>query len=223
MNIIPHPSPNFNDRKRPLKYVMIHYTDMTSVEGALARMSDPDGQPPVSAHYCIARDGRIFQLVDDAQRAWHAGNGNWQGEVDMNSASIGIELDNPGHSNGYHAFPDVQIDALIGLLNELVIRHGIHPNDIIGHSDYAPARKQDPGHLFPWDQLARLGLGLWPEKKVIGVQLGDDAARAALQKLGYDLADYAAALTAFQRHFCPAELGRGLGPQTTAILAGFQG
>lgn len=224
MQTIPHPSPNFNERLLPLQYVMIHHTDTQSAEDALAILTQkgrlPEQGGEVSAHYCIARDGRLFQLVDDDKRAWHAGKGNWQGITDMNSASIGIELENPGYSYGMQPFPDVQIDQLIGLLNHLVLRHTIHPHHIIGHSDYAPGRKADPGHTFPWADLARLGLGLWPTKKVVGATITEAESNDILARLGYDIAN-PKALSAFQLHFCPAERDRGLTQATQDLLAGF--
>lgn len=138
----------------------MHYTDMVPVEAALERLCDPVAE--VSAHYLIAMDGTIFRLVDENQRAWHAGQSFWplegRDETDMNSASIGIELDNPGHSNGLVPFPAAQIESLIGLCCDIMQRWAIPLDNIIGHSDIAPGRKQDPGPLFPWEQV-RAALG----------------------------------------------------------------
>lgn len=147
-------SPNFGDRRggheKP-SMIIIHYTGMKTGEEALERLCDLKSE--VSAHYLIEEDGRLFQLVDDDKRAWHAGVSAWAGETDINSASIGIELVNPGHEWGYRAFPDVQIDVLIDLCRDLICKYNIAPERILGHEDVAPGRKQDPGELFPWDKL----------------------------------------------------------------------
>lgn len=226
MNIISHPSPNFNARRLPLDYIIIHHTDTRNVDEALAilcqqnRPAAEGGE--VSVHYCIARDGRIFQLVDDSQRAWHAGIGNWRGVTDMNSASVGIELDNDGYRYGPTAFPEAQIESLLELLRHLSDQHSIAPENIIGHSDYAPGRKQDPSHLFPWAELALAGFGLWPQQKLRGVTLSAAEANARLFALGYDTTN-PDALLAFQLHFCPTERGQGLSQLTKDTLAGFGG
>ncbi|MCB1531810.1 MAG: N-acetylmuramoyl-L-alanine amidase [Alphaproteobacteria bacterium] len=147
-------SPNFTARRgghATPSMIIIHYTDMKTGQEALERLCDPASE--VSAHYVIEEDGRLFQLVDDDKRAWHAGASEWQGESDINSASIGIELVNPGHTWGYRAFPDVQIEVLIDLCRELMGKYDIPLNRILGHSDVAPGRKIDPGELFPWKQL----------------------------------------------------------------------
>ena len=147
-------SPNFTERRggheKP-SMIIIHYTGMKTGEEALQRLCDPAAE--VSAHYVIEEDGRLFQLVDEDKRAWHAGVSEWQGEADINSASIGIELVNPGHEWGYRKFPDVQIGVLIDLCRDLVGKYGIPLDRILGHSDVAPERKLDPGELFPWDRL----------------------------------------------------------------------
>lgn len=146
-------SPNFTARRGGHEIpsmIIIHYTGMKTGQEALERLCDPEAQ--VSAHYVIEENGDIYQLVDDDKRAWHAGASEWQGETDINSASIGIELVNPGHEWGYRDFPDVQIEALIELSKDLVERYGIPVERILGHSDVAPGRKQDPGELFPWDR-----------------------------------------------------------------------
>lgn len=146
-------SPNFNERAggQAPSMIIIHYTDMKTGEEALERLCDPATE--VSAHYVIEEDGRLFQLVEDDKRAWHAGVSEWDGQTDINSASIGIELVNPGHSHGYRPFPDVQIAVLIGLCRGLMAKYNIPLDRILGHSDVAPGRKVDPGELFPWDRL----------------------------------------------------------------------
>jgi N-acetylmuramoyl-L-alanine amidase len=213
---IESPSPNFDARTTPPSMIVIHYTGMETGEAALARLRDPAAK--VSAHYMIGEDGRIFRLVPEERRAWHAGVSFWKGERDVNSRSIGIELVNPGHEHGYPPFPDIQIEALIALLDGVRARWEIKDGDIVGHSDVAPARKIDPGELFPWKRLAEVGHGLWAEPPAApGAPLGSDDTgpgvfiyQAGLTKLGYDCApsgeyDEATRTTtrAFQRHWRP--------------------
>ena len=159
------PSPNFNDRKHPIDMLVLHYTGMETGQAALDRMRDAEAQ--VSAHYMIWEDGRIVQLVGEDKRAWHAGVSSWQGDDDLNSRSIGIEIVNGGHDwpltgGVLPPFPDAQIDALIELCQGILERWDIPRSRIVGHSDIAPDRKDDPGEHFPWEQLARAGIGLWP-------------------------------------------------------------
>lgn len=147
-------SPNFTERRgdheKP-SMIIIHYTGMKTGEEALERLCDPE--TGVSAHYVIEEDGRLFQLVDENKRAWHAGVSEWQGETDINSASIGIELVNPGHEWGYREFMEPQIEVLIELCCGLVAKYDIPLERVLGHEDVSPGRKQDPGELFPWDRL----------------------------------------------------------------------
>jgi N-acetylmuramoyl-L-alanine amidase len=209
-------SPNFGPRKRPPDMVVLHYTGMRTGEAALDRLRDPAAE--VSAHYLVEEDGRVFHLVAEERRAWHAGRSFWRGETDINSASIGVEIVNPGHDHGYRAFPDIQIDAVIGLLDGIRERWTIDDRMIVGHSDVAPDRKTDPGELFPWKRLAEAGHGLWVEPAPApGDPLGEGAEgpgvfalQAGLTRLGYDCApsgrfDAATAtvITAFQRHWRP--------------------
>ena len=156
--MIRHPSPNFGPRRHGLSptLVVLHYTGMASAEAALDRLCDPAAE--VSAHYLIAADGRLWQLVDEADRAWHAGAGSWAGEGDVNSRSIGIELDNPGD----RPFGAPLMARLEGLLPGILDRWGIGPAGVIAHSDMAPERKIDPGPRFDWRRLARQGLAVWP-------------------------------------------------------------
>ena len=164
MKITQTPSPNFDERTLPISLLILHYTGMESGAAALERMRDPDAK--VSAHYMIEEDGQIFQLVDEEKRAWHAGVSEWQGESNINSASIGIEIVNGGHDfpnkdMSLPSYPDVQINAVIALSKAIIARHG--PLTILGDSDIAPARKIDPGEHFPWAGLAAAGLGYWPD------------------------------------------------------------
>jgi N-acetylmuramoyl-L-alanine amidase len=217
MDLIPAPSPNFDIRKSPPDMVVLHYTGMPTGEGALARMRDPEAK--VSAHYMVELDGRIFSLVAEARRAWHAGVSFWKGERDINSASIGIEMVNAGHDDGgYHAFPDAQIEAVIALLSDIRSRWEIDGDRILGHSDVAPDRKEDPGELFPWKRLAQAGHGYWVEPDAAPgnpLTIGDDGPgvfllQAGLTRLGYDSAPSgqydehtATIVRAFQRHWRP--------------------
>ena len=157
--MISAPSANFDARTGPPDMLILHYTGMTSGEAALARLRDPAAK--VSAHYMVEEDGRVFALVDEARRAWHAGVSSWQGSTDINTRAIGIEVVNPGHEFGYRPFPARQIDALVALLGDIRSRWTICDKAILAHSDVAPGRRQDPGELFPWETLAAAGHGLW--------------------------------------------------------------
>lgn len=158
--------------------VVLHYTAMPSTEAALARLCDPEAG--VSAHYLIAEDGRLFRLVEEEMRAWHAGAGRWGEVTDVNSRSIGIELANSGAA----PFPEPQMAGLERLLADILNRWSIPPQRVIGHSDMAPARKSDPGRRFDWRRLARQGLSVWPEPA--GAPAPDETAfRAALHAFGY--------------------------------------
>ncbi|MCX8505377.1 MAG: N-acetylmuramoyl-L-alanine amidase [Alphaproteobacteria bacterium] len=214
-------SPNFDARKTPIDLLVIHYTGMVSAEAALERLCDPAAK--VSAHYVIDQDGQIYCLVDESHRAWHAGLGRW-GKLsnDINSRAIGIELVNSGHEHGYHPFAAAQIDALIGLCQDILRRHPhISPQNVVGHSDIAPSRKLDPGELFPWPQLALSGIGLYPNVPKMPIErqilLRPADCGAAVRQLQSSLADYGygveingvydphlfAVVTAWQRHFRP--------------------
>ena len=158
------PSPNYNDRKNGAlpSMIIVHYTGMPTAQGALDRLCDPDAQ--VSAHYLIEKDGTLWQLVDEEKRAWHAGVSYWEGQRDINSLSIGIELENGGHEIGYEPFPDAQVQALMDLCRDIQARHDIAPDNVIGHEHIAPDRKMDPGPTFPWQVLADAGIATWPIK-----------------------------------------------------------
>ncbi len=161
MQVRQSPSPNHDTRgDTPIDILLLHYTGMKTGEEALARLRDPEAK--VSAHYFVEEDGSIHQLVDEDQRAWHAGKAFWAGETDINARSIGIEIVNPGHEWGYRDFPASQIDAVLELCTSILGRHSIAPARVLGHSDVAPARKQDPGEKFPWAHLASHGVGVWP-------------------------------------------------------------
>ena len=218
MEFIERPSPNFDERALPISMIVLHYTGMPDAEGALDRLTSPDAG--VSAHYLVDEDGTIYQLVDEEKRAWHAGKSRWRGVKDVNSASIGIEIVNPGHEHGYRDFPDEQIEAVVHLCFDIVARHNIRPTRVLAHSDVAPLRKQDPGEKFPWEPLYEAGIGHWIAPVAIGdgalLQPGDSgpaiaAMQAALKEYGYGIETSGtfdelttAVVTAFQRHFRPA-------------------
>ena len=192
------PSPNYNARKAML--IVVHYTEQHSVQESLDTLRSQNSQGPVSAHYLIGSDGRIYQLVADEARAWHAGPGRWGTITDPNSASIGIELDNDGAS----PFATTQIDSLLVLLADLTERLSIPRTQVVGHEDVAPTRKIDPGPLFPWKRLADAGYGRWPRGELVTPPAAFDA-WAALAQIGYALDDRAAALHAFHNHFRSGE------------------
>ena len=211
-------SPNFNDRSLPINMVVIHYTEMKPVETALERLCDPEAQ--VSAHYLITEEGKVIRLVPEEKRAWHAGASYWRGHKDVNSASIGIELDHPGHGLGYRGFADAQFEALVPLVARIVQEHDIPRANVVGHSDVAPARKVDPGELFPWDRLAEYGLCLpKPDKLELGDPFDNDGAfYLALERFGYDITNGHKAVEAFQRRWRPEKIDGQIDGQLRAIL-----
>jgi N-acetylmuramoyl-L-alanine amidase len=217
-----HPSPNHGARRiKGPDSIVLHYTGMASGAAALARLCDPAAE--VSAHYFIDEDGGIVQLVPEARRAWHAGQSCWAGQQDMNSASIGIELQNGGHEFGAPAYPEAQIEAVIALCRDIMGRRAeLMPWRILAHSDIAPGRKIDPGEYFPWKKLAEAGVGLYVPPHPIGgdVPLGRGAAGEKVEGLQKMLAAYGYAINvsgqydettekvvaAFQLHFRPARV-----------------
>ena len=188
------PSPNFDER-RPV-VIVLHYTEQESVEQSLHTLSTANSGGPVSSHYLVGDDGAIYQLVADAHRAWHAGGGRWGTITDLNSASIGIEIDNDGRE----PFSEPQVQALLRLLDDLATRLRIPRTQVIGHSDLAPARKIDPGALFPWRRLAEAGFGIWPADDAPPAPAGFDAMRA-LEQVGYDTSHGDATIRAFRLRF----------------------
>ena len=217
-----HPSPNIGPRRgldRP-ELLILHYTGMESAKAARDWLCNPASG--VSCHYLVDEKGSITQMVDETLRAWHAGVSRWKSREDINSASIGIEIHNPGHDLGYADFPSAQMEAVIRLCRDIVLRNEIAAKDVLAHSDVAPLRKQDPGEKFPWATLHRAGIGHWvtPTPVTVGeeLKLGDrgpavEALVRALSAYGYGLAPadvfdptVAAVVTAFQRHFRPARV-----------------
>lgn len=215
------PSPNFGPRRGGVRpdLVVLHYTGMTSAEAALARLRDPGCE--VSAHWLIAKDGRVWRLVDEGARAWHAGAGAWGCSRDVNSRSIGIELANPGPLDGFPPFPEPQMAALEALLDGIAERWGIGPARVIAHSDMAPGRKADPGPKFDWRRLARGGRAVWIEANADADAAADwDAFRSAALRAGYAApdGDWSAVLDAFRLRFRPWASGATLEPADVATM-----
>ena len=227
-------SPNYGERRghgRP-NCLILHYTGMPTGEAALKALTDPASE--VSAHYLVWEDGSIDQLVAESDRAWHAGKGSWKGESDLNSASIGIEIVNPGHDGGSPPFPDRQIAATIALARDISARWSIAPERILAHSDIAPARKRDPGEAFPWERLWRAGVGHWtapapPSRGALFAHEEEGPAVRAVQAMlalyGYGVEitgvydrQTRQALAAFQRHFRPERVDGEADASTVATL-----
>lgn len=214
MQIVQHPSANFGPRKGGAKpdLIVLHYTGMDSTEAALARLCDPVAE--VSAHYLIARDGTVFQLVDDTMRAWHAGAGSWGAVQDVNSRSIGVELCNAAALIGLPPFAHRQMTSLETLLDDLMKRHSVLPERVIGHCDMALGRKADPGPAFDWRRLAKAGRSVWAEASAVSSSGAPSFERFhdAARKFGYS-AEVApeTVLAAIRLRFAPERLGQPLG------------
>ncbi len=214
------PSANFDVRRNGVlpQILLLHYTGMPSAEASIRWLAAPESK--VSCHYVVGEDGAVTQMVAEASRAWHAGLSHWKGVTDINSCSIGIEIQNPGHEAGYPDFPEAQMDAVVALCLDITARHGIAPHHVLAHSDVAPRRKIDPGEKFGWARLARAGVGHWTEPVPLsaGAVLergasGDEVMRLqdALAAYGYGVprtgescGDTEFVVAAFQRHFRPA-------------------
>lgn len=202
-----HPSPNFGPRRDGLRpeLVVLHYTQMPDAASALKRLCAPEAQ--VSAHYLIGADGHVWHMVDEAMRAWHAGAGEWRGTGDVNSRSIGIELDNDGDS----PFASAQMLALEALLPAVLSRWSIPPEGVIAHSDMTPERKSDPGPRFDWRRLALLGLSVWPGPGASA----NTPLSVSLDRIGYPRVPAGLRLAAFRLRFRPGVTG----PETAADRA----
>lgn len=210
-------SPNFDDRMAPITMIVLHYTGMKSGPAAIDWLANPESK--VSAHYVVSEDGQITRMVPEDKRAWHAGRSLWRGVTDVNSASVGIEIVNPGHEFGYVPFPDPQVASVIRLVHGIKDRYAITRGNVVGHSDIAPRRKQDPGELFPWEDLARLRLALpRPRRKLTDPMWTDAGFLLALERFGYDVTDGFAATVAFQRRFRPELIDGTIDGETRAIL-----
>lgn len=232
--VFDRPSPNINSREGlPVSILVLHYTAMAA-QASIDWLANPVSK--VSCHYVVDEAGRITRMVDEADRAWHAGQGNWRGLTNINGHSVGIEIVNPGHELGYVPFPEPQMQAVVALSRDIIQRHAIARRDVIGHSDMAPLRKTDPGELFDWERLAKAGIGVMPPRpryrsKGVTLTLGDDSPdvatlQADLTRYGYGLEqtgrydfETQAVVTAFQRHFRRSRVDGLADPQTRAILA----
>ncbi|MFC4291956.1 N-acetylmuramoyl-L-alanine amidase [Sphingorhabdus arenilitoris] len=211
------PSPNFGERTLPVSILVLHYTGMQSGPAAIDWLANPASG--VSAHYVVDEDGQVIHMVREEQRAHHAGKSNWRGITDVNSASIGIEIVNPGHEWGYRPFPSEQMEAVARLSSEILQTYSIEPRNVVGHSDIAPARKEDPGELFDWELLAKLGIAVpRPKKSLIDPGWSDASFLLALSRYGYDITDGRAAVVAFQRRFRPEDIGGMIDGECRAIL-----
>lgn len=229
------PSPNIEPRMRGLRptILVLHYTGLPCVERSLDVLSRPDCK--VSCHYVVDDDGRIIQMVPESMRAWHAGISSWHAETDINSCSIGIEIQNPGHNSGYPDFPPEQMKAVTALCQDIVARHGIAAEHVLAHSDVAPGRKIDPGEKFDWPGLYREGVGHWVEPMAVdpddrgycGRKQGPEilAAQELLARYGYGIEPTGIysermqiVVSAFQLHFRPARVDGRLDLSTFATL-----
>ncbi|PTD26074.1 N-acetylmuramoyl-L-alanine amidase [Sphingomonas fennica] len=215
--IIDCPSPNHDARALPVSILVLHYTGMVDAASAIDWLTRPESK--VSSHYVVTEDGQVLRLVDEGRRAWHAGRSHWRGITDVNSASIGIEIVNPGHEYGYRPFPAEQMAALLPLVADIVGRHGIQRPNVVGHSDIAPTRKLDPGELFDWELLARHRLALpRPREGLADPHWTPGGFLLALERFGYDVSDGPAAVRAFQRRFRPELIDGIADGETRAIL-----
>ncbi len=208
--VIERPSVNFGAR-RP-NYVIIHHTTDDTAEESLRTLTNPARE--VSSHYLIGRDGKLYYLVDELARAWHAGEAYWGGLSDLNSASIGIELDN----NGFEPFAEPMIETLLQLLDDLKTRYKIPAANFLGHGDIIPGRKVDPSRFFPWKRLAERGFGLWCDAPYPPAPNGTSDA-FLLAAFGYDVVNFNAAVAAFKRHFLGVDSDSALTASDRALLA----
>lgn len=221
MNPIKRLSPNYNDRPATaIDMLVLHYTGMETCQAALDRLCDPAAQ--VSAHYLIDEDGALYQMVEEKYRAWHAGMAEWRDISDVNGHSIGIELVNPGHEFGYRLFPDAQVLSLINLCIDILGRHTIPAQNVLGHSDVAPERKEDPGELFDWRRLANEGIGEWP-KDIESVTMNEDDTRQYLNVIGYGTSNLQATLSAFQRRYRSNNFDGVLDAETGGLITNLAG
>ncbi len=231
-------SPNFDARKdAPIDTIVLHYTDMLSTREAIDHLCKNESK--VSSHYVVGEDGETYQLVDEAMRAWHAGEASWRDNSNINARSIGIEIANPGHSNGYCPFPELQMQSVIALCHAIMARHAIHQRNIVGHSDVAFLRKMDPGELFDWPRLSRAAIGIFPfgSHPMVGSDLarGDNGKKVirlqtALHNWGYGLkldGDYGVkteqCVIAFQRHYRPGNIDGRWDDECAGLLAALHG
>ena len=219
LRIIDAPSPNQDERPDgvPIDMLVLHYTGMTSGAAALARLRDPAAK--VSSHYLGETDGTIYRLVPEVRRAAHAGVSHWRGQSALNARSIGIEIVNPGHEWGYRHFPALQMASVCELSLQILARHPIPPQNVVGHSDIAPDRKQDPGEYFDWEGLAANGVGLWPTEPLVPAPPAS-LAQPLLAAIGYRMdLPLPILLTAFQRRWRQTRVDGEADAETMAVLA----
>ncbi len=205
MHILDYSSPNYDSRDgAQVDMLVLHYTGMQTGQEALTRLCDPAAK--VSAHYLVEEDGRVFRLIQESKRAWHARVASWGGKRNINARSIGIEIVNPGHEFGYRPFTEAQMQSLVVLCREILARYKIPAHHIVAHSDVAPVRKQDPGELFDWERLAEQGIGLFPPESLMTFEKAYN--RDDLAAYGYSCQDASdeQLVTAFQRHFRPGQV-----------------
>jgi len=211
------PSPNHDERDSPISMIVLHYTGMEDAASAIERLRDPEAK--VSCHYLVDEDGKILRMVPEERRAWHAGVSYWRGITGVNACSIGIEIVNPGHDWGYRDFPEPQIEALVPLVADIKQRYHITRGNVVGHSDVSPARRRDPGELFPWAHLAKLRLALpRPTRNLMDPNWTDAGFLLALERFGYDVSDSMAAIMAFQRRFRPELIDGTIDGECRSIL-----
>jgi N-acetylmuramoyl-L-alanine amidase len=219
------PSPNQDDRPTdtPIDVLILHYTGMRSAQEAIDRLRDPLAR--VSSHYVVDQDGAVLRLVPEERQAFHAGVSYWRGHRGLNARSIGIEIVNPGHGWGYRDFPALQLAAVCDLCLGILARHPIPQRNVVGHSDVAPERKQDPGEKFDWESLAHNGVGLWPDtvSEAGATIVSMQQVRTALAEIGYNISDapdtaIATVLRAFQRHWRQEAVTGEADPGTLARL-----
>jgi N-acetylmuramoyl-L-alanine amidase len=229
------PAPNFGPRRGGMRptILLLHYTGVETAAKAVDWLTRTESG--VSCHYAVDEEGRITQMVAEEMRAWHAGEGQWAGESDINSASIGIEIHNPGHELGYPDFPEAQLLAVEALCRDIIARNGIRPERVLAHSDVAPTRKKDPGEKFPWARLARAGIGHWTEPAPVvaaepGLAIGVAGPLVAevqtrLHRYGYGIEATGVVdgrtefvVSAFQRHFRPARVDGRIDQSTITTL-----
>ena len=226
MKIISYPSPNFNERPESVAepdMIILHHTNMAPAESALARLCDPETQ--VSCHYLIHQNGTIYQLVDETKRAWHAGVGAWQDRHNINDHSIGIELDSMGD-----IFSEAQMAAVVALIQDIRTRYDIPNHYILGHSDIAPDRKDDPSEHFNWEWLAEHGIGVMPKSVAVDTMPSIEDAQHMLKSIGYAIeitgtldTQTTTVITAFQRHFRRSKVDGVLDLETVENMQGLLG
>lgn len=233
-----HSSPNFDDRKGDaVDMLVLHYTDMLSTQAAIDHLCAKESK--VSAHYVVGEAGEIYALVAEENRAWHAGESHWRGHANINARSIGVEIANRGHTNGYVPFPEIQMQSVIALCHAILARHTIPARNVVGHSDVAFLRKCDPGEFFDWPRLARAAVGVFPfaarPMMGSGLKRGDNGKKVirlqtSLANWGYGLkldGDYGAkteqCVIAFQRHYRPNNIDGAWDDECAGLLAALHG